>query len=201
MAVTRVVVAGASRPHAEALGQVLGHQPDVEVVGVALSAAQAARLADEQSVDLVVAERDLLGEDDWARLRDELNGRNPALVLLARDDSEAQPEGADVPVVARDEPLDAVLAAVRAGRETNGTQFGPSTAEGGLTRREQSVLELLGQALPPKQVAHELGISVHTCRGYVKTILAKLDSHSILEAVLEGQRRGLLPPGAPRSLP
>ena len=197
--VTRVVVAGASRPHAEALGQALAHEPDVEVVGVALTAAQAAHLAGESPVDLVVADSGLLNDGDWGRLRDELNGHGPGLVLLAGSDVTA--EAADVPVVTPEEPLEAVLAAVRSGRQAPTEPDSPATADNRLTRREQSVLELLGQALPPKQVAHELGISVHTCRGYVKTILAKLDSHSILEAVLEGQRRGLLPPRPPRPLP
>ena len=67
-----------------------------------------------------------------------------------------------------------------------------------LTNREVTVLNLLGEGVAPKQVAHRLGISIHTARGYVKSILAKLDSHSVLEAVVTAQRRGLLQsPSAP----
>jgi DNA-binding CsgD family transcriptional regulator len=41
-------------------------------------------------------------------------------------------------------------------------------------------------------VANRLGISVHTCRGYVKTIFSKLGSHSQSEAMAEAEVRGIL---------
>jgi DNA-binding NarL/FixJ family response regulator len=41
-------------------------------------------------------------------------------------------------------------------------------------------------------VAKSLGISVHTCRGYVKTIVSKLGSHSQSEAVAVAGLRGIL---------
>jgi DNA-binding NarL/FixJ family response regulator len=61
-----------------------------------------------------------------------------------------------------------------------------------LTPREHDVLELLGEGVPPKQVAVRLGISANTVRGYVKQVLKKLECHSVLEAVLEAQERGLI---------
>jgi DNA-binding CsgD family transcriptional regulator len=45
-----------------------------------------------------------------------------------------------------------------------------------------------------RTIARELGISVHTCRGYVKSVLAKLGAHSQLEAVMVAIRLGLLSP-------
>ena len=66
-----------------------------------------------------------------------------------------------------------------------------------LTNRELTVLSLLGDGVPPKQIAYRLGISVHTTRGYVKSLLRKLDSHSVLEAVVTAQRRGLLASSGP----
>jgi DNA-binding NarL/FixJ family response regulator len=65
---------------------------------------------------------------------------------------------------------------------------------GGLTAREHEVLELMGSGLDPRAIARRLGISVHTCRGYVKAVLAKLDAHSQLEAVAVATRRGLIQP-------
>jgi DNA-binding NarL/FixJ family response regulator len=62
----------------------------------------------------------------------------------------------------------------------------------GLTRREREVLQLLGSGRDPSAIAGELGISVHTARGHVKHILAKLEVHSQLEAVVAATRRGLL---------
>jgi DNA-binding CsgD family transcriptional regulator len=37
-----------------------------------------------------------------------------------------------------------------------------------------------------------LGISENTCRGYVKSILAKLEVHTQLEAVVSATRLGLV---------
>jgi DNA-binding NarL/FixJ family response regulator len=61
-----------------------------------------------------------------------------------------------------------------------------------LTGRERTVLGLLDSGLDARAIARELSISLHTCRGYVKSILAKLDCHSQLEAVVAARRLGLL---------
>jgi len=66
-----------------------------------------------------------------------------------------------------------------------------------LTAREQDVLRLMGNGMDVRAIARELGISPHTCRGYVKGILAKLGVHSQLEAVVTALRRGLLTPDEP----
>ncbi|HVC74441.1 MAG TPA: response regulator transcription factor, partial [Mycobacteriales bacterium] len=62
-----------------------------------------------------------------------------------------------------------------------------------LTPREQEVLSLLGAGMDARAIARTLSISLHTCRGYVKSVLAKLDCHSQLEAVVAAGRLGLLP--------
>jgi DNA-binding NarL/FixJ family response regulator len=66
-----------------------------------------------------------------------------------------------------------------------------------LTPRENDVMLLMGQGMDPHAIAASLGISLHTCRGYQKGIMAKLDAHSQLEAVVLATRRGLLPRVAP----
>jgi DNA-binding NarL/FixJ family response regulator len=62
-----------------------------------------------------------------------------------------------------------------------------------LTPREHEVLLLLGRGLDPTNIARELGLSIHTARGHVKRILAKLGAHSQLEAVIIAVQLGLLP--------
>jgi DNA-binding CsgD family transcriptional regulator len=37
-----------------------------------------------------------------------------------------------------------------------------------------------------------MGISLHTCRSYIKNVLAKLDAHSQLEAVATATRVGIV---------
>ena len=62
----------------------------------------------------------------------------------------------------------------------------------GLTAWELDVLRLMGQGFGVAANARTLGISAHTCRGYVKAILRKLDAHSQLEAVAAANRLGIL---------
>ncbi len=61
-----------------------------------------------------------------------------------------------------------------------------------LSPRERDVLAMLMLGMRSDAIARELGISTHTCRGYVKTLLWKLDAHSQLEAVAIARRRGLV---------
>lgn len=61
-----------------------------------------------------------------------------------------------------------------------------------LTPREMDVLRLMARGQDVRTNAAVLGISQHTCRGHVKTILAKLAAHSQLEAVVTASRLGLL---------
>ena len=58
--------------------------------------------------------------------------------------------------------------------------------------RSLEVLRLLGQGRDPRGIAKELGVTLHTCRGYVKGVLAKLGVHSQLEAVVLATRTGLI---------
>ena len=62
-----------------------------------------------------------------------------------------------------------------------------------LTDREREVLLLLAAGEPAKSVARLLDISVHTCRGHVRSLLSKFDAHSQLQVVLRAARCGMLP--------
>ena len=61
-----------------------------------------------------------------------------------------------------------------------------------LSQRELSVLVLMAGGRDVTTIAHELGISSHTCRGHVKSVLSKLRAHSQLEAVIIAVRIGLI---------
>jgi two-component system, NarL family, nitrate/nitrite response regulator NarL len=70
---------------------------------------------------------------------------------------------------------------------------GPLPAEGeALTPREREVLELVAVGLPNKAIARELGISEHTAKFHVGSLLGKLGASSRTEAVTIATRRGLL---------
>jgi DNA-binding NarL/FixJ family response regulator len=61
-----------------------------------------------------------------------------------------------------------------------------------LTPREIEVLGMLAEGLGNKTIARRLGISEHTVKFHVGSILAKLDASSRTEAVMLGARRGLI---------
>jgi DNA-binding NarL/FixJ family response regulator len=61
-----------------------------------------------------------------------------------------------------------------------------------LTPREREVLELIAEGLPNKAIARELGISEHTAKFHVGSVLGKLGASSRAEAVTLATRRGLL---------
>ena len=58
------------------------------------------------------------------------------------------------------------------------------------------MLDGLGSGMHVKAIARVLGISLETCRGYAKSLHAKLGVHSQLEAVVKAQHLGLLMPAA-----
>jgi len=67
-----------------------------------------------------------------------------------------------------------------------------ATDPGDLTPREHEVLALVALGLTNKAVAQRLGISEHTVKFHVASILAKLAAESRTEAVNVAVRRGLL---------
>ena len=112
----------------------------------------------------------------------------PARAWLASDTSE--------------EVLAAAVIAVAAGLTVTDPALGPALPEAAsgdldgepvaLTEREHDVLELLAAGLPNKAIARDLGISEHTVKYHVGSLLSKLDAQSRTEAVTVAARRGLL---------
>jgi DNA-binding NarL/FixJ family response regulator len=62
-----------------------------------------------------------------------------------------------------------------------------------LTPREQDVLQILAEGLPNKGVASRLGVTEHTVKFHVNSIMGKLNAQSRTEAVALATRLGLLP--------
>jgi DNA-binding NarL/FixJ family response regulator len=97
----------------------------------------------------------------------------------------------DIILVALPEDADVLVneAAARVGTRLDGAEEG----DGALTRRELSVLRLVAHGLGNKEIAGELGISTHTVKYHLASLLAKLGVHSRTEAVSIGLRKGLVP--------
>jgi DNA-binding NarL/FixJ family response regulator len=62
-----------------------------------------------------------------------------------------------------------------------------------LTPRELQVLRIMAQGLVNKEIAEQLGISEHTAKFHVASILGKLGAATRAEAVAVGIRKGLIP--------
>ena len=61
-----------------------------------------------------------------------------------------------------------------------------------LTPREIEILRMLGSGLTNKEMARLLGISDHTVKFHISSILAKLGVSTRTEAVMQGIRRGFV---------
>lgn len=206
----RVLVVDDQRAFAELLCGALasaGMQP----IGIAHSAAQAVAMAQDLRPDVVVIDIHLPREDGLhatRRVREVAPGAVVAVVTAHRDPAwllRAAQAGASAFISKHGslaEMLD-VLSRVRAGQ----LLVAPSTYAPGpsgtareegagvrpkLTPREHEVLTCLGRGMQVKTVARVLDISPETCRGYVKSLHAKLAVSSQLGAVLKAQELGLL---------
>ncbi|MDT4995282.1 MAG: hypothetical protein QOH97_5174 [Actinoplanes sp.] len=210
--VITVLVVDGHQTFAELLGVALRGQPDLRYVGHARNGEQALRLAAELRPDVILLDPELPDADGIA-IAEMLRHRQPdTRVVILTASSEATLVGRATAAgaagfLSKNGALGDVLHAVHTahgGGMTVSTDIlarllrstspvvGPRG--GGLTAREHEVLSLMGSGLDPRAIARRLGISVHTCRGYVKAVLAKLDAHSQLEAVAVATRRGLLQP-------
>ena len=69
---------------------------------------------------------------------------------------------------------------------------GPVESDLLLTPRELEVLTLLAEGLSNKAIARRLGISVHTAKFHVSTLMDKLDAVGRTDAVAHAARRGVI---------
>ena len=73
---------------------------------------------------------------------------------------------------------------------SRGQQGEPSGIE--LTPRERDVLGLMAEGASNKAIARRLGISVHTAKFHVGSLLDKLDATGRTDAVAHAARRGVI---------
>ena len=159
-----------------------------------------ARLDDEPDVLLL----DLgAGDSDLPELSAEL----PSLVLVpdAARAREALQAGARGVLLRRldGDRLGAALQAVglglrvlddELGDELIGSGPSPRALEGlpPLTDREMEVLELIALGLSNREIAEELGVSAHTAKFHIGSILTRMDAQTRTEAVVQAARAGIL---------
>ncbi len=84
------------------------------------------------------------------------------------------PQDASLAIVARNQPI------------------APPLAHTTLSPRELDVLALMAEGASNKTIARQLGISVHTVKFHVGSLLDKLDATGRTDAVAHAARRGVI---------
>jgi DNA-binding NarL/FixJ family response regulator len=208
----RVLIVDDHQTFAELLSFALSTEPDMQCVGTAGGGAEGVAMAQEMQPDIVVMDIEMPRQDGLTatrRVREVAPDAVIAVVTAHRDPDwvvRATQAGASafVPkngslaeildVLRRARPgsmLVAPSAFAGGGTSTAATAW-TSPARPNLTQRERDVLACLGRGMAPKAISRVLGISINTCRGYVKSLLSKLEVNSQLEAVVKAQELGLL---------
>ena len=151
--------------------------------------ATATRADDESEIAIAVCAADeaarqrltALLADRRIRLVDSASGPEALQDLLAKTP-------ADTMLLLSRDQLDALLH-----NDLDASATDPAARDGtALTPRELDVLAALADGAPNKMIARRLGISFHTVKFHVASILDKLGADSRTEAVAEAARRGLV---------
>jgi len=196
---------------AQLVERALSHEDDLTCVGIASSLAEARQMFAATTPDVVIMDV-RLQDGDGIDATAELVAADPqvrVVVLSAFIDAPLMQRAASAGATAlqaKDGDLDDLLDAIRfaqpgslavhprllhqlVNEARSNTMPGPP-----LTQREHEVLRMLAAGLDLTTIARELSISLNTCRGHVKSLLAKLGAHSQLQAVVIAMRYRLIDP-------
>jgi len=198
--VTRVLVLAGSPVVRAGLESLLRGTGAVEVIGSVANWGEYSGedpdvvLADwENGEDFSVEIADGVPEAAWVVMADEpgLSGVAEALrsgirAVLSRHSNASQ-------ILAAIEAAAAGLVVLQPG-DLDGLLVNPQPARlrEPLTPREVEVLGMLAEGQSNKSIAHRLGISEHTVKFHVTSIMGKLNAGSRTEAVTQGIRQGLI---------
>jgi len=204
----RIAVAATSAIRRAGLESIIRSLPEFQLVGSFGAVASLVSFARSAELDVIVIEsdsiRDLLLEPTL----------DAAIVLLtetrdARSISRLLRNGVRA-ILSRESDSDDILSAIYAAydglvllstpaAESLAAVYGDhpleveSESSEEITSRETEVLRMLAEGLVNKDIAARLGISEHTVKFHISSILDKLGASTRTEAVTLGIRRGLIP--------
>lgn len=200
---TRLLIAAPSAVVRAGLETLVASDPDLEIAG---------SFPDLSSLETLRPDV-VLAALPYEELTPPVDGAAPAIVLLSGDEQPAWTADAlrlgVRALLPRDASAGEVLAAVEAASSglavldphdletllvgsASVTAPADSTVPTVLTPREREVLRLLADGSANKNIAWKLGISEHTVKFHVASILGKLGAATRAEAVALGMRQGLI---------
>ena len=203
----RVLTAASSGVVRAGLESLVRAAPTLELAGSEADLAALAAAVERARPDVVLVEMEFQAEESLTELL------APAAVVLLVSDP-AGPWLADAlragirAALPRDAPVGEIVAAIEAaaaglialhpgdlGALLPASRLDrPAATEGGesLTPRELEVFAMLAEGAGNKTIAWKLGISEHTVKFHVASIMGKLNATSRTEAVTIGIRKGLI---------
>ena len=195
---------------AAGLARLLADEPDITVLGIATSGAQALEMVDRLQPQVVLTDY-LMPDQDGVTVTAQIKARNPTIMVVmltgSADDRTllSAIEAGCSGFLTKDRAVGEVAAAVRAAAVGESLispamlarllpKLKPSRRSLGadLTEREREILGLLARGWTNRAIGEQLCLSVNTIRNYVQSILTKLDAHSKLEAVATAVREKII---------
>ncbi len=205
-----VLIVDDHRMFAESLGRLLADHPDLHVVGIATSGAEAIALLPRLQPAVALVDY-RMPEQDGIAIAAEIKRQNPSTMVVmltgAADDRTllAAIDAGCSGFLTKDRAASEVAEAVRAAAAGEVLvspallarllpQLNPHhrRTASDLTERELDVLHHLARGHTNKVIATELHLSVNTVRNYVQSVISKLGTHSKLEAVAAAVRKGII---------
>lgn len=213
---TRVVLADDHKIVRDGLTSMLVRATDIEIVGEAEDGAQAVELAEQLRPDVVIMDIGMSGLNGIDATR-QLTDRMPDIKVIAlsmhsdgRYVTEMLSAGASGYLL-KDADVDELIRAIRAVaaggrflsasitgvvlddymRRVSGQDEAASAPVGGLSAREQQVLQLIAGGLSTKQVAAQLHLSAKTVETHRRQIMDKLGIYNVAGLIKFALRQGL----------
>jgi DNA-binding NarL/FixJ family response regulator len=214
--VIRIVIIEDHPLMAEGLRALLSDEADMEVVGVAASVAEAVAVANAARPDVILTDF-RLGDSTGAEAVQLIRQLLPDIValFLSAHDSDAvvaaAVEAGASGYLLKTESPELVVSAIR--RAAGGEILVPARrladllaqrrraerhvearrrAIEAITARELEILMLMASGRDNAAIAQELSIAYTTVRSHVRSVMAKLEAHSRLEAVVKAAELGMI---------
>jgi DNA-binding NarL/FixJ family response regulator len=211
--VSRVLVVDDHPLFRDGIVAALSGAPDLDVVGEAETVADAVRMVEETTPDVVLMDLNLPDGSGIDATRDLLDAHPEirVLVMTMSSDDEAVvaamrsgARGYVVKGAGREEVLSAVRTVAQGGAVFSpqvaarlGSWFSSlgsiegRTAFPQLTDREREILDLMARGLDNRRIARELTLSEKTVRNHVSNVMGKIEADSRSVAVLRARNAGL----------